>query len=629
MCGICGFVDFKSVSGKAELMKMTSTLKHRGPDDAGGDVFNLPNFTLALGHTRLSILDLSAAGHQPMKYKQLSIVLNGEIYNFQEIKKELRAQGHIFNSESDTEVVLHAFDEWGEKCVSKFIGMFAFVIYNQESRELVLFRDRAGVKPLYYYWDGQLLLFGSELKSFHKHPGFVKQINVQAVHQYMDFGYVPAPNCIFENCKKLNPGHILTLKLDTKDIQIDKYWDVKDYYNLPRLEISYTEAKTQLEKLLHSAFEYRMVADVPVGVFLSGGYDSTAVASILQSTRSNSKIKTFTIGFEQGNNEAPFAKEIAKYIGTDHTEYYCTTKEAQEIIPTLPYFYDEPFADSSAIPTILVSRLARQSVTVSLSADGGDEIFAGYSIYKSYLDRLAQLNKIPGALRPVAGYVSGLTSAVLPVSMLNLKHKFDVIARIFRDNHNDISEKIFKEYFLLSRFVRNSLYVDPYHYQPSAYDGDFGGFRDTLSKALAIDYQMYMQNDILTKVDRATMSVSLEGREPFLDQRIIEFAAQLPSEYKYGSTQKMILRDIVHNYIPKSMMDRPKSGFSIPLSEWLKTDLISLIEDNFRIENIKESGFFQVPYMQNLKDLFLANKLKDETIIWKLIQFQMWYKQWM
>lgn len=629
MCGICGFIDFRSRSGQEELRNMASTLSHRGPDDIGSEVYNLSQGSVGFGHTRLSILDLSTAGHQPMHLDHLTIILNGEIYNFKEIRDDLLKLGHHFNSQSDTEVILHAFEEWGKHCVSRFIGMFAFVILDKKNHEIILIRDRAGVKPLYYYYNEELFLFGSELKPFHKHPGFVKEIDEQSVHQYMDFGYVPSPYCIFKNCSKLEPGHILTLDLKSKKINLSKYWDVQDYYRLPRLEISYLEAKSELEKLLHSAFEYRMVADVPVGVFLSGGYDSTAVTAILQSTRLVSKIKTFTIGVEEGNDEAPFAKDIAKHLGTDHTEYYCTTKETQEIIPTLPYYFDEPFADSSAIPTILVSKLARKEVTVSLSADGGDEIFAGYSIYKTYLNRLAQLNKIPSSFRSSMSAVSGLASSMMPVSVFNLKRKLDMLSRLFRENGGNIAQNIFKEYFLLNRFVKDELFTHVTQYRKTAYDNDFSGFQDALSISLAIDYQMYMQNDILTKVDRATMSVSLEGREPFLDQRIIEFAAQLPSEFKYGKTQKMILRDIVHNYIPKEMMDRPKSGFSIPLNTWLLTDLSYLINDYLSDSQVSKSGLFNTKYVSELRKKFQTGELKDGDLIWKLIQFQMWYNKWM
>lgn len=629
MCGICGFIDFNSKSDIDVLNRMVLTLHHRGPDDKGSEVFNHNRFNVGLGHTRLSILDISPAGHQPMHFEHLSVIFNGEIYNFNEIKNDLIKVGHQFKSESDTEVILHAFIEWGNSCVTKFIGMFVIVIFNKLTLEITIVRDRAGVKPLFYYWKDGLFLFASELKAFHQHPHFKKIINENAVHQYMDFGYVPSPYCIFENCSKLEPGHILTFSTSKKSFEISKYWDVNDYYRLPKLNISYEEAQEEVEKLLLSAFEYRMVADVPVGIFLSGGYDSTAVTAMLQNKRTE-KLKTFTIGFEEGNNEAPYAKDIANYIGTDHNELYCTTKEAQEIIPTLPFFYDEPFADSSAIPTILVSKFAKESVTVALSADAGDEIFAGYSTYKSYLNDLARLNLIPEHFRKSSAYLLNLTKHVLPKHSL-LRQKTDVITSVFNAEKGKFQQELLKNYpnVKMNRGTKDSLFINNSEEKSTSYNSDFNNFNDDLSIALSIDYSMYLQNDILTKVDRATMSVSLEGREPFLDHRILEYAAQLPNEFKFGSTQKMILKDIVHKYVSKDLLDRPKAGFSLPIYAWLRGDLSSLLYDNLKKEKINETGLFNSGYVDTLIDKFTKGKLYDDVVIWRLIQFQMWYDKWM
>lgn len=630
MCGICGFVDFRLKGGVEVLTKMVATLHHRGPDDSGCEVFATKHASVGFGHTRLSILDLSPAGHQPMHYENLNIVLNGEIYNFAEIKKDLLGLGHNFKSESDTEVVLHAFLEWGGGCVSRFNGMFAFVVYDRDKSELTMVRDRAGVKPLFYYWHDGLLLFGSELKPFLQHPNFIKEIDVNAVAQYMDFGYIPSPYCIFKHCAKLDPGHILTFSIKNKEYKAEKYWDVNDFYTLPKLGLTYHEAVSELEKLLHSAFEYRMVSDVPVGVFLSGGYDSTAVAAMLQSRRTE-KLKTFTIGFEEGINEAPFAKAIAQHIGTDHTEYFCTSKEAQEIIPQLPYFFDEPYADSSAIPTMLISSFSVKNVTVALSADAGDEIFAGYSTYKCFLNDLARINKIPTPLRALLGSVLRAGKLVVPEKQEYLRLKLEVLSKVLKKKSELAPVELLRNYplYKLGDSIKNGLLNAPFHEQKTAYDFDFSGFEDNLSKALAIDYKMYLQNDILTKVDRATMSVSLEGREPFLDHRIIEFAAQLPNEYKYGVTQKRILRDIVHKYVPKSLLDRPKAGFSIPIYSWLKTDLKFLLEEFLDPREIEKAGLFVPGSVKAIKDRFLNGALYDPTIVWKILQFQFWHKKWM
>jgi asparagine synthase (glutamine-hydrolysing) len=628
MCGICGFIDFNSTSDIVVLNDMLSTLHHRGPDDNGSEIYQQNKTIIGLGHTRLSILDLSPLGHQPMEYGQLSIVYNGEVYNFEEIKKELIYLGHTFISESDTEVIIHSFQEWGIDCVQKFIGMFAFVILNRFTNEVSIVRDRAGIKPLFYYWKDNLFLFSSELKAFHKHPGFIKKINKNAVHHYMDLGYVPSPNCIFENCKKLDPGHILKLCLVKKEIEITKYWDVADYYKLPKLDISYDESKEEVEKLLISACEYRMIADVPVGVFLSGGFDSTAVTAILQHKRKD-KLKTFTIGFKEGNNEAPFAKDIAKHLGTDHTEYYCTTKEAQDIIPNLPLYYDEPFADSSAIPTTLVSKMAREKVTVALSADAGDELFAGYNIHKTFQKNLRTIQKIPKILYKPLGKFFGVLSVLTPSYKLGLKHKFNTLSKVLESDKNKVHQELYRSYFFLSKAMKKDLFKENTNLPSTIFDSDFTDFKQDLSIPLAIDYSMYLQNDILTKVDRASMSVSLEGREPFLDHRIIEYVAQLPMSFKFGLTQKRILKDIVYKYVPKELMDRPKTGFSIPIYSWLKTDLKYLIEENLDSSSIEETGIFNIYSVEKIKNQFFNDQLDDLTIIWKLLQFQMWYKKWM
>ncbi|NQU33029.1 MAG: asparagine synthase (glutamine-hydrolyzing) [Bacteroidetes bacterium] len=626
MCGICGFIDFKSNSDNDVLNKMVSALHHRGPDDRGSDIFSFDNALVGLGQTRLSILDLSPAGHQPMHYEQLSIVLNGEIYNFKDIKKELSELGHKFKSESDTEVVLHSFAEWGIDCVSKFIGMFAFAIFNKKTFEVSFIRDRAGVKPLYYYWEDGLFLYASELKAFHAHPRFKKKININAVHQYMDYGFIPSPYCIFENCKKLNPGHILRFSIEKKAFDISKYWDVNDSYRLPKSKVSYIDAKNEVEKLLQSAFEYRMVSDVPVGVFLSGGYDSTAVTALLQSNRTK-KLKTFTIGFEEGNNEAPFAKEIAKHIGTDHTEYYCTTKEAQEIIPDLTYYYDEPFADSSAIPTILVSKLAKESVTVALSADAGDEIFAGYNYYEKLQNNLALIAKIPNLFRSPLGHLFHYASTFN--TPFKLKNKLDVLSVVLKSDPTQYAQSFQHRFFTISEEIKNKLFKNLFQDSKTIFNNDYSAFEDNLSIALANDYSIYLQNDILTKVDRATMSVSLEGREPFLDHRIIEYVAQLPREYKFGTTPKRILKDIVHKYIPIQLMDRPKTGFTISVNAWLKNDLAYLLEEYLNPKKIDEVGLFQSKYVRKLLLDFYSGRLHDQSVIWKLLQFQMWYDKWM
>ncbi|MCG8582529.1 MAG: asparagine synthase (glutamine-hydrolyzing) [Bacteroidales bacterium] len=626
MCGICGFIDYKFKSEVSDINKMVQALNHRGPDDSGNMMFNSDKAVIGLGHARLSIIDLSAAGHQPMRYKKYVISYNGEIYNYAEIKKDLESLGHTFVSGTDTEVILHAFEEWGIECLDQFIGMFAFALLDLEAMDFLLVRDRTGVKPLYYHWDDQLFLFGSELKSFYQHPSFDKQIDINATHQYFNYGYVPAPYCIFKNCKKLLPGHYLKLKINTKELILHQYWDIKACYSKPCLDISYDEAVNQLDKLLISAFNYRMVSDVPVGIFLSGGYDSTAVASILQRYNSQ-QLKTFTIGFGEGVNEAPFAKKIAQYLGTDHKEYYCTTKEAQDIVPTLPYYFDEPYADNSAIPTILVSQFAKQDITVALSADGGDEIFAGYDHYKTLYNNLALINKIPRASNVILSHLSAFTATHLKEG--DLSHKLASLSQVLKkENRQRVSQYLLDSYYAMDYKTKTKLLQNSTLFRHTVYEDDYSSFNNNLSIALATDYKMYLPDDVLVKVDRATMSVSLEGREPLLDHRIIEYVAQLPASFKFGHTQKQILKDLVHRYIPSHLMDRPKTGFDVPLKSWLMNDLSYLVEDSLNANAIADMGLFNVAFVKKLKHNFLNGRIKDFETIWKLIQFHSWYKLW-
>jgi len=628
MCGICGIIDFKSRIEQNQLFEMIKVIAHRGPNNLDAKIIPSKICSVGMAHARLSIIDLSTNANQPMYYKQFSIVFNGEIYNYKQISLELQKLGHTFLTSSDTEVILHAFEQWGNDCVDRFIGMFAFVIYDNVKELVTLFRDRAGVKPLYYYWADGLFLFSSELKSFHKHPRFKKEMSNESTMLYFRYGYIPAPFTIFKNCFQLESGHCLTIDLAKCSLDFKKYWDLTDFYQKPQLEIGYNEAVNAVEKLLISACNYRMVADVPVGVFLSGGFDSTGVTAILQKDRTE-KIKTFTIGFEEGNNEAHFAKETARYLGTDHTEYYCTSAEAKEIIPTLPFFFDEPFADSSAIPTILVSRLARRDVTVALSADAGDEIFGGYNTYRSLNRNNSLLNSIPGfGQAPLSVLLASLSKLPFGQHRL-LKHQMATLSSVLRTENQYRVSHLFDEMQSYPKHGMSKLLIAR---SKSSYSNLLSRelFNDDISVAMAVDYRSYLQNDILTKVDRATMSVSLEGREPLLDHRLVEFAARLPIEFKYdGKITKKILKDIVYRYIPKEMMDRPKSGFSLPVYSWLRGDLKPFLNEMLSEDMIKKSGIFNYQYVEQLKQNFLNGESNEQIMIWRLLQFQMWFNMWM
>jgi len=633
MCGIAGFIDFNKKSTTSNIQSMIGLLNHRGPDGEGTSLLNSKNAIIGFGHKRLSIIDLSQAGKQPMNYSHLHITYNGEIYNYQEIKNELSELGHHFKGQSDTEMILHAYAEWGIKAVERFIGMFAIVLFDEKKQEVIFIRDRAGVKPLFYYQKNDLILFASELKSFHEHPEFDKKLNLNSVAAYMQFGNVPTPHCIFKNCSKIKPGYYLKINLESKSLEEIQFWNVYDFYNKPKLNLSFREAKIQTKELLKSAFNYRMVADVPIGVFLSGGYDSTTVTSLIQADLT-SKLKTFTIGVPNiGLNEAPYARNIAEHLGTDHTEINCSEKEAIEVIKDLPFFYDEPFADSSAIPTTLVSKAARKDVTVALSADGGDEIFGGYNRY-DYMHRYGKtLNSIPKAVRKVfLSVMNNIGADNIPVlkNKYNFHNRYERL-KAFLENQNK------KELMLsLSQQFNDeqmkSIMKSDFESLPTMFQSKemLENFKSPLSYMMAIDFQTYMLDDILQKVDRATMTNSLEGREPMLDHRILEFAAQLPDEYKYqNGVKKRILREITHDYIPKELLDRPKMGFAIPIAKWLKNELRDHVEEYLNEDRIEKQGIFDWDFIAKLKHDFYSGRKEYDSKLWYFLMFQMWHERWM
>ncbi len=630
MCAITGFCDFTKKTDKQILQNMTDTLHHRGPDDSGYSFYENTFANIGLGHRRLSILDLSKYGHQPMRFSKYEIVYNGEVYNFKEIREELIQLNYTFESDSDTEVILKAYHKWGIKAVDKLNGMFAISIYDNEAQTLVLIRDRSGIKPLYYYSKNDLFMYSSELKSFHQHPSFEKDIDKDALGQFLMYGYILEPYAIFKHTHKLRAGHYLTLDLKSKKFEEVKYWNVKDYYDKPKLDISTDEAVEMTDKLLKSSFEYRMVSDVPVGVFLSGGYDSSAVTSILQSDRSD-KINTFTIGFkEKGFDEAPYAKQVAQHLGTNHTEYYCTQKDALSIIPTLAEIYDEPFGDSSAIPTILVSQLAKKDVTVALSADAGDEIFAGYGKYDTALKYHNSFSKIPKPIRAILKNSMDIVNPkYIPLThnIYNFETRYDKVKNILDSYNTSQTMKITSQLFTENEVDR--LLLNKHSQKSTNFDMDIEGLSD-LERILLVDYKTYLPDDILTKVDRATMSVSLEGREPLLDYRIIEFAAQLPDNLKYRDGQKKwILKEVVHKYLPKEMMDRPKMGFGVPLMEWFKDELKEMFLYYLDEERLKNEGMFDVKEVIYLRDNFLNGKNNNARKLWNILMFEMWYEKWM
>ena len=610
---------------------MVSALSHRGPDDSGTQIIDFGNVTVGLGHSRLSIQDLSLNGHQPLnsKNQRYAIIYNGEVYNFRELRTELIKTGAQFYSDSDTEVVLNAFIAWGANCVKKFIGMFSFIIVDRLHETVWIFRDRAGVKPLYYYQSDGGFCFASELKALSRNPDFKKELSMEGLSLFLRYGYIPSPHTIFQNTKKLESGCYLKVDLKTLRAEKTRYWNITDYFNLPKIKISESEAIFEIERLLQSACNYRMVSDVPVGLFLSGGYDSTLVASLLQKSIS-SKLRTFTIGFnDQKHDEAPFAKRIAEFLGTSHTEYYCSEEDAKNIIPLLPKIYDEPFADTSAIPTVLVSKLAKQDVTVALSADGGDEVFGGYTKYTRNVDVLENLFRCRHLIRHPVRLVTPLITNARhhhKWQLLNDCLRADDIRQVARTRieSNYISSEIQKT--LINRRIATG--VGSAFDDVTSIDLTENQLQDVM---MAVDFKTYMVDDILHKVDRASMHYSLEAREPLLDHRVVEYMAQLPASMKIkNGSKKHLIKTIVHKNVPEQLMNRPKKGFGIPFNNWFSDDKNEVFNHFISDEIIKKQGIFNADAVRRLHTDFKksSNPLTNQRI-WSIFIMSQWFAEWM
>lgn len=635
---MCGIVGIWSRTGDYDRQRLThdlsaavESLNHRGPDDSG---IWTNDTGVGLGHTRLSILDLSTLGHQPMHSKdgRYVIVFNGEIYNFSEIKQFLISKGYAFAGNGDTEVILAAIREWGSSAVEQFIGMFAIAYWDEYEKKLVLIRDRIGVKPLYYGWDGRNLWFGSELKSLRPFSHWTSEIDKQSLGEYLQYGYIAAHRSIFKQIRKLEPGHRLTLKRTGEPV-IERFWDVLDGIESP-LQGTDAEIESELEALMDSAFRYRMVSDVPVGVYLSGGVDSSLVTAILAKNHDR-PIRTFTIGFEETeHNEAKWAKKVAEHVGTIHTEYVLRENEALNMAREWGKLFDEPFGDSSGIPTLLVSRLASEEVKVVLSADGGDELFSGYRLYDFILRRCKSLERTPMWVKKVAA----AGAAAIPVDELDwLLRRLPVSAarrgrlnlssrRIRRLLSGSAPGDIFDLY--LSYWLPDDLQKLLGNYSNPRCLAD--GYPGTIADKMSLwDFHHYLPEDILTKVDRTTMATSIEGREPLLDHRLVEFAFRLPLHLRRGEMgPKHILKSLLYKLVPRELVDRPKMGFSIPLEKWLRNDMKVLVQEFLDQDRIRNAGLFDPSSLQRTVDDFYAGNSRLTTQIWFALAFEMWREEW-
>jgi len=634
MCGIAGYLSYKSKINREDLEKMTLKLSHRGPDASGyfQDEF------CGLGHRRLSIIDLSDRAHQPMTSSndRFVIVYNGEIYNYQEIGAHLK-EGSVgntiknFKTSSDTEIILESFSSYGVDFVNQLNGMFAIAIYDKTQQELYLFRDRLGIKPVFYYWDGIRFAFASELKSLLVLPELDLSINENAVSVFLHLGFIPAPESIYKFIKKMMPGS--WIKVTKQGITESKYWSLKQKFS-NSIITDKSQAMVKLSDLLSSSVQYQLKSDVPFGVFLSGGIDSSLITAQAVSL-SSVKVNTFSIGFEENShNESQYAKAVANYLGTNHHEFLVSYKDAIRLIEPVFEAFDEPFADASAIPTTLVSKLAKDYVTVTLSGEGGDELFLGYGSYK-WADRISHpLSRLASA--PLKSILNTMSSRYQRISrLLDLPNKEQLQSHIFSQEQYFFSKKELQKLLLnpycdkpfnLEIWDTNTILTD---YQNNFNPKVKNRKLSAMENQALFDLTYYLPDDLLTKVDRCSMQYSIETRVPYLDHRLVEFALNLSPNLKYyeGET-KYILKQVLYQHIPKKLFDRPKQGFSIPLNKWLKKELSYLIDEYLSPELVTKLGLVNNIEVQKLVRQFRFENMDFlHNRLWVLIMLHRWFKK--
>lgn len=625
MCGICGLIHQKKEHPVefADVQKMCDAMKHRGPDDEGQYVFE----NVGLGMRRLSIIDLST-GRQPIfnEDRSMVIIFNGEIYNHQSIRRELQSKGHIFTTKTDTEAIIHAYEEWGVDCLHKLNGMFGFAIWDSRKHRLFIARDRIGVKPLYYYRDAQQFVFASELKAIVRLTSVPKEIEPKALDTFLTFEYIPSPLSIFKNIYKLPAGHWLLYH--EGEMTIRQYWHLA----YQRSTADARALEHQLEELLEDAVKIRLMSDVPLGAFLSGGLDSSSVVAMM-SRHSSEPVKSFSIGFDESSyNELPYARAVAEKYHTEHFEEIIRP-DATSLTEKILWMLDEPFGDFSVFPTFLVSEMARKNVTVVLSGDGGDELLAGYDSYLA--QRLAvKYNALPSFLRKttIEPIINALPPTEKKKGLINRAKRFIEGARL-PAHLQHVRWMIFlqqaEKELLYSKDFRNGLngydafgFIEEYFAQVTS--------NDPLDQQEYVDIKTYLVDDILVKVDRMSMANSLEARVPFLDYRFVEFAATIPSDFRLrGKRTKYILKSALRDELPLKIIERGKEGFSIPIKNWLKAELKPMMMSVLSEQNIKDKGFFDPLFVSRLVDEHIQGQENHSHRLWALIVFHMWYELYM
>jgi len=627
MCGITGKIHFNNnIVSEGDILIMNKKIEHRGPDDGG--VYISPDKKVGLGHRRLSIIDLSPLGHQPMNYlNRYWIVFNGEIYNFQEKREFLEKNGYAFNSHSDTEVLMALYDKFGKKCLEHLRGMFSFAIYDEQKKTIFCARDRVGKKPFKYYMGDSVFIFASELKAILTQPEYKKEVDYVAIHHYLTLQYCPAPLTGFKDIKKLEPAHYLFIDLKTKKIEKERYWKL-DYSK--KLDLSEDEWKKKIMEKLEEAVKLRMIADVPLGAFLSGGIDSSAIVGLMNKF-SDKPVKTFSIGFEEKEyNELKYAKIVAEKFKTDHKEFI-VKPDAIDLLPMLVRQYEEPYADSSALPAYYVSKMTRDFVTVALNGDGGDENFAGYSRYSAF-----QFSLWYEKFLPLHNLI------VLPITKLlarTIKNTFFERAHRFSQTLTEDYRRRYMTYTAYftndqkSELYTNELKEKVWHYD--TYDliakkFDEAETESKMDQALYADFAAYLPEDLLVKVDIDSMTVALEGRSPFLDHELLELTAKIPFKLKIKgrNNKKYILKEALRGLVPNEVMFRPKMGFGVPIEAWFRGELKNYTHDILLSDKAINRGLFKKAYVEKILNEHSETTINCAYRIWALLTLELWFREY-